>query len=39
MIVRELPYTLDLITVSVEAGLSFDGAMARVIYKYKWRVM
>ncbi len=31
MIVRELPYTLDLITVSVEAGLSFDGAMARVI--------
>ncbi|WP_291632495.1 type II secretion system F family protein [Clostridium sp.] len=30
-IVRELPYTLDLITVSVEAGLSFDGAMARVI--------
>lgn len=31
IIVRELPYTLDLITVSVEAGLSFDGAMARVI--------
>jgi tight adherence protein C len=31
MIVRDLPYTLDLITVSVEAGLSFDGAMARVI--------
>jgi len=31
MIVKELPYTLDLITVSVEAGLSFDGAMARVI--------
>lgn len=31
MIVRELPYTLDLITVSVDAGLSFDGAMARVI--------
>jgi tight adherence protein C len=31
MMVRELPYTLDLITVSVEAGLSFDGAMTRVI--------
>lgn len=31
LIVKDLPYTLDLITVSVEAGLSFDGAMARVI--------
>jgi tight adherence protein C len=31
IIVKELPYTLDLITVSVEAGLSFDGAMTRVI--------
>jgi len=31
MIVKELPYTLDLITVSVEAGLSFDGAISRVI--------
>lgn len=31
LIVRDLPYTLDLITVSVEAGASFDGAMARVI--------
>lgn len=30
-IIKDLPYTLDLITVSVEAGLSFDGAMARVI--------
>lgn len=30
-ILKELPYTLDLITVSIEAGLSFDGAMARVV--------
>lgn len=30
-ILKDLPYTLDLITVSVEAGLSFDGAMGRVI--------
>ena len=30
-ILKDLSYTLDLITVSVEAGLSFDGAMARVI--------
>lgn len=30
-ILKDLPYTLDLITVSVEAGASFDGAMARVI--------
>lgn len=28
---RELPYTIDLITVSVEAGLSFDGAIGRVV--------
>lgn len=31
IILKDLPYTLDLITVSVEAGLSFDGAIARVI--------
>jgi tight adherence protein C len=30
-ILKEIPYTLDLITVSVEAGLSFDGAIGRVI--------
>ncbi|MCX7905009.1 MAG: type II secretion system F family protein, partial [Caloramator sp.] len=30
-ILKNLPYTLDLITVSVEAGLSFDGAIAKVI--------
>lgn len=30
-ILKELPYALDLITVSIEAGLSFDGAMAKVV--------
>ena len=29
--VRDLPYTLDLITVSVEAGLSLDGAIGRIV--------
>jgi tight adherence protein C len=28
---RELPFTLDLVTVSVEAGLSFDGAILKVV--------
>jgi tight adherence protein C len=34
-ITKELPFTLDLITVSVEAGLSFDGAIARVVNNIK----
>lgn len=29
--VKELPYALDLITVSVEAGLSLDGAIGRIV--------
>lgn len=31
IIVRSLPFTLDLITVSVEAGLSLDGAIGRIV--------
>jgi len=31
MIIKALPYTLDLITVSVEAGLSLDGALGRIV--------
>lgn len=30
-ILKDMPYIVDLITVSVEAGLSFDGAIVRVI--------
>lgn len=29
--IKALPYSLDLITVSVEAGLSLDGAIARIV--------
>ena len=34
-LLKDLPYTLDLITVSIEAGLSFDGAMERVVENVK----
>ncbi|MBN2795025.1 MAG: type II secretion system F family protein [Clostridia bacterium] len=30
-IVKSLPYSLDLITVSVEAGLSLDGSIGRIV--------
>ena len=30
-IIKDLPYSLDLITVSVEAGLSLDGAIGRIV--------
>ncbi|MCF6095655.1 type II secretion system F family protein [Thermovorax subterraneus] len=31
---KELPEVLDLITVCIEAGLGFDGAMTKVVEKY-----
>lgn len=35
-IMKVLPFTLDLITISVEAGMDFSGAVERIVEKGDW---